>query len=136
MNMEEHEHQKANILPVAITAIIAIVLIVFLTIDNPGASTVMGEDSVGNAAEVLSSQELQDIMLCKLFITKTDGDETALSTVLAKGDSSYYAGFALSVEEINSNGCIVNINGNSDYVVVGQIQRVGPLYVTVREVLK
>ncbi|MGV8141437.1 MAG: hypothetical protein ACP5NW_03275 [Candidatus Woesearchaeota archaeon] len=134
--MEEHEHQKANILPVAITAIIAIVLIVFLTIDNPGASTVMGEDSVGNAAEVLSSQELQDIMLCKLFITKTDGDETALSTVLAKGDSSYYAGFALSVEEINSNGCIVNINGNSDYVVVGQIQRVGPLYVTVREVLK
>jgi hypothetical protein len=134
--MSENTHQKVNNTLLGITAILAILLIVLFTVNGSKQGTLRTD--TGMAIEIALSEVNSEtnVQLCKLIVgTTTAYDGTMLSTILASGASSYYSGFSVAIDAINDDGCVVNINGNSDYIAVGQMQKVGPLYVTVREVL-
>jgi hypothetical protein len=63
-------------------------------------------------------------------------DETTLAASLSVGTPAYYSGYSVAVQEINSDGCLVDINGNTEYLAIGQVERVGPLYVTIKDVVQ
>jgi hypothetical protein len=99
-----------------------------------GLPRTVQNDNIGMASEIAVSEP--SVKLCKLIVSQTTVyDDTALATVLGVGEYSQYAGFTVAIHEINDKGCLVNINGVSDYIAAGQIQRVGSLFVTVKEVL-
>jgi len=148
--MVEHKHKVNNSL-LAILAIFAIFFIAWITTkDNilqvnvaTTASSASTNDVAGQATDAVLTQAVQDntpisnSAMCKLIVGQTTiYDRSTLAINLESGASTYYAGYTVSVQDVNSNGCVVGINGNSDFIAVGQIQRIGALYVTVKEVLQ
>ncbi len=129
----EHKHDKINTPLIGIVAIFAIFLIVYMAIEfRDGGLT--QTDYAGQASEVFVAQ---DVMFCKLLVGQTTiYDDTTLAVTLETGATTYYAGFSVSVVSINENGCVVDISGTSDYLALGQVQRLGSLYVTVKDVLQ
>lgn len=134
----EHQHKVNNAL-IGIASIFAIFLIVYFAImfrTNSVTSTLTAQnvDSAGLASGVITTQ---DVSSCKLLVGQTTiYDINTLAVSLEAGSATYYAGYSVSVVSVNDNGCVVDINGNSDYLAIGQIQRLGSLYVTVKDVVR
>jgi len=134
---------KVNTPLISVIAILAIVLIVWIAIDTNNAF-IRSSSSEGNKYNQLSGQvtavineDIQDTALCKLIISQNEAyDNTEIITGLQTGLSTYYSGQNIEITTINSDGCTININGNSDYIVIGQIQKIGQLYVTVTGISK
>jgi hypothetical protein len=129
---------------VAIFAIFLIVWAVFKDVNRGNQNVLSNSDNSGQASEASVQEALAEIQYtesqntetCKVIVGQTTlYDENTFAASLKVGVSAYYAGNTISVEEINTNGCVVNINGDVEYLAVGQIQRVGTAYVTVREVV-
>jgi len=133
----EHKPHKVNNAIVGVAAIFAIFLIVYLAVEfrSSGVATpTQNAGYTGQASEVLVAQ---DVMFCKLLVGQTTVyDDTTLAVTLETGAATYYSGYSVSVVSINKNGCVVDIGGTSDYLAIGQVQRLGSLYVTVKDVLQ
>jgi hypothetical protein len=140
----EHKHKhiehkrKVNNSLLGIVAIFAIFLIVYFAMTftpriSPGTSNQVADQS-GYVAQS-AVQESVGAALCKLVVGMTTiYDSTTLAVTLEEGASTAYAGRTVSVTSINSDGCVVKIDYVDDYLAVGQIQKVGTLYVTVTDV--
>jgi hypothetical protein len=145
MKAHNPEHKpKFNNTLLGIASIFAIFLIVYFSVMYGRTDSVLktesvqGVDSAGQVSVALSDMlPAQDISMCKLIVGQTTlYDDTTLAVSLESGSSTYYAGYSVSVFSINDNGCVVDVNGNADYLAVGQIQRLGSLYVTVKDIVK
>jgi len=120
----------------AIGSIIAIFLIVYYAINFVPAQTVpsTNTDSLGYAVQTAAVDDAG--AYCKLILGLTTVYDNAVMTVsLEEGSSTTYAGDIISVGTINDNGCVVSVSGVSEYLAIGQIQRIGQVYVTVKEVV-
>ena len=131
---------KNNNALLGIAAIIAIVFIVWIAVNNnaetnnSNTSTNALSDNSGKASAVIV-ENIQDTALCRLIVGQSEVyDNTNLVTGLQKDSSTYYSGHNILVTNINSDGCQINIDGNTDYIAVGQIQKIGSLYVTVKSI--
>jgi hypothetical protein len=139
--MGEHKPFKINNALLGVVGIFAIFIILYLAITfspvQQNSSLVQQSTSAdlsGQASAVLQNTQSS---VCNLIVGQTTiYDDTTLATSLKSGESTYYSGYIVSVEDINSDGCVVNINNNKDYIAVGQIQRLGPLYVTVKGIIE
>jgi len=141
----EHKLKFNNSL-IAIASIFTIFLITYFAIivannrianSVANANVLQGADSAGLASGVIAQDAASSVASCKLIVGQTTlYDDTTLAVTLEAGSSTYYAGYSVSVTSVNDNGCVVDINGNSDYLAIGQIQRLGSLYVTVKDVVK
>ncbi|HYD03203.1 MAG TPA: hypothetical protein VEC16_02790 [Alphaproteobacteria bacterium] len=135
----EGSKSKVNLPLLSFVAIIAIILIVSMTVslknkiahsDSDDYVPTETQDAAGQASSVLV-----DDSLCKLIVGRTTiYDDTTLAVTLATGEHTYYGGFTIRVDQINQEGCVVDVNGNSEYLAVGQIQRLGSVYVTIKGV--
>jgi len=137
--MVEHKPFKIDNALLGVAGIFAIFLIAYMaiTFDSSVTSQSTSTDVSGQAIQVL--QTTQSLVtkgpVCKLIVGQTTiYDGTTLAVSMRSGDSAYYSGYTVRIEDINVDGCVVNINGNRDYIAAGQIQRLGPLYVTVKMV--
>ena len=141
-NSKENKPTKINVTLLAIVALFAIVLITQITINNinnrinivsnTNTITNSNSDNVGQASEAII-ETIPDLPLCKMIVSKTESyDTTNLITGLQVDSNTYYSGYNIAVTQINSNGCTINIDGNNDYITIGQIQKIGPLYVTIK----
>jgi hypothetical protein len=148
---EHHKEAKKPRISNAVFGVISIFAIFFIvwlslngTARNNAVNTESNSDSIGQAAQALygdssdtSSLEQDIAPICKVIVGKTTSyDGTILATSLSADESTYYSGYTVGIKEINNEGCVVDINGNSDYLAIGQIQKIGPLYVTVTDILK
>jgi hypothetical protein len=135
-----NHNPKINNSLLAIIAIFAIFFILWITIKdtNRMSSVAPTENLAGQALQVaVADSAEQNNAICKIIVGQTTiYDTTTLAVSLDAGQSTYYTGYAVTVTQINNNGCTIDINGNTDYIAVGQVQRIGPLYVTVKEVLQ
>ncbi|MGV8086185.1 MAG: hypothetical protein ACP5N1_01010 [Candidatus Woesearchaeota archaeon] len=131
----EHKSHEVNTTLVAVFALAAILIITWIAIStNSAAVNNSRNDVVGQASGVIV-ETIADTKLCNIILgtTKYYG-ATNLIVGLHEESITYYAGYNVLIKSVNSNGCIVDINENSDYIAVGQIQKVGPLYVTVKSI--
>jgi len=139
----EHKPKISNAV-LAIVSIFAIFLISYFAVtyrantDMTSIMPVQTGDSAGLATGVLDTQAVSsDVALCKLIIGQTTiNDENTMAISLEVGGATYYSGNSISVTAINDNGCQVDVNGNSDYLAIGQIERLGAVYVTVTDIAK
>jgi hypothetical protein len=133
----EHKPHKINNALLGVVAIFAIFLIVYFAIAfkaNNLTTVTQNVDYTGQASQVFVAQ---DVMFCKLLVGQTTlYDDTTLAVTLETGGATYYSGYSVSVVSINKDGCVVDISGTSDYIAKGQIQRLGSLYITVKDVLQ
>jgi hypothetical protein len=141
----EHKSNKVNNALLGVIAIFAIFLLVYFAVSSKvnAANTVtnVGQDIVTQNADYAGqvSQVLveQDVMSCKLLVGQTTlYDDNTLAVSLEASSSTYYSGNVITVVSVNENGCVIDISGNSDYLAIGQIQRLGSLYVTVKDVVQ
>jgi hypothetical protein len=141
--MASHKHKISNF-TLAMVAILAIVLITyFAIIFTPGTAvdtsqittSSVNTDQSGYTTEAVL-QEGTKATSCKLICGMTTlYDETTLAVTLGEGASTTYAGRTVSVSSINSNGCMIQVDYVKEYLALGQIQKVGTLYVTVTDVV-
>jgi hypothetical protein len=131
----EHNPKISNA-SLGIIAIFAIFLIVYFAIafkTNTVASATQDMDYTGQASVFVA----QDLMFCKLIVGQTTVyDNTNLAVTLETGAATYYSGYSITVVSINKNGCVVDVSGTSDYLAIGQVQRLGSVYVTVKDVVQ
>jgi hypothetical protein len=130
---------------VAILAIFLIVLFAFKNVqrNNQEILSRTSDNTVGQASAVLAgaasdvqSSDTQDTPLCQILVGQTTVyDATTLSASLPVGVPAYYADNTVDIQDINSNGCVVEIGGDAEFLAVGQLQKVGTLYVTVKQVV-
>lgn len=137
--MVEHKI-KINNSVLGIASILAVFLIVYFALNFTLGTSIdtsnTAADSSGYAAQAALSGDAS-ASLCKIIVGMTTAyDDTTLAVTLEEGASATYASYTVSVVSINSNGCVVDIDGVSDYLAVGQIQKVGYLYVTVKDVVQ
>ena len=135
----DNHNSKINNSLLAIIAIFAIFFILWISIkDVNGTGSVVPTDNLaGQALQVAVADSTTQSAICKMIVGQTTiYDTTTLAVSLNAGQSTYYAGYAVTVADVNNNGCSIDINGNTDYIAVGQVQRIGPLYVTVKEILQ
>jgi hypothetical protein len=142
------EHKVNNYL-LGVVAVFAIFFIMWITLKDvdmkyrAASDDIIGTDAVGQAADAVlteaqaSTASIQDTSVCKLIVGQTTiYDSTTLAANLNIGGSTYYSGYNIVVKNINSNGCVISVGGNADYIAVGQIEKLGSVYVTVKEVLQ
>jgi len=151
-NHSEHKPKISNAV-LGIVSIFAIFLIAYfaITFDRVDSTANNGNiqsvDSAGQAIQVLSAGDASttantqvttsNVASCKIIVGQTTiYDDNTLAVSLETGSSTYYAGYSVTVNSINDNGCVVDISGTNDYLAIGQIERIGSLYVTVKDVLK
>ena len=130
----EHKPKINNAL-LGVLAIFAIFLIVYFAVafKTNSVNRVQDVDYAGQASVFVA----QDLMFCKLIVGQTTVyDDTNLAVTLETGAATYYSGYSVTVVSINENGCVVDVSGNSDYLAIGQVQRLGSLYVTVKDVVQ
>jgi hypothetical protein len=132
---------KTNNYLLAAVAIIAIVIIVWLALSSKSYSpssnslvtgnVIISDTATGGAVAAGPSR------LCKFIAAPTTiYDENSLSVTLGKGASTYYSGNTITVEDITTDGCILNVGGSRDFLAVGQVQRLGTVYITIKEVVE
>jgi hypothetical protein len=136
-----HSESKPNTTVIAIASIVAILLIVVMTVsfNNRVANANNANlDYTGKVSEVAPQvvQETKDNSLCKLIVGRTTiYDDSTLAVTLGVEETTFYSGYSIKVVSVNSEGCVVDINGNNDYLASGQVQRLGNLYVTVKDTI-
>jgi hypothetical protein len=135
-HVEKHVEQprisRTNNYLIAIFAIVAIVIIVILALKSGAQSTITSAlPNVGQATAVL-----QETRSCKILVSVNNNyDTNTLSVTLGEGASTYYAGNTITIEEVNSNGCILSVNSVSEFLAIGQLQKISITYVTVKDVI-
>jgi hypothetical protein len=128
---------------IAVVSIFAIFLVTyfaltFRTNTLNSVDQIQNRDNVDSNGQVLNVVR-QDVtsVSCKLLVSPTTlYDDKTLAVGLEAGSVTYYSGNIISVISVNDNGCVVGIGESNDYIAIGQIQRIGSLYVTVKEVVK
>lgn len=131
----ENKSHEANTTLVAVFALAAILIITWIAIStNTAVINNSRDDAVGQASSVII-ETIADTKLCNIILSTTKYyGANNLIVGLHEESVTYYSGYNVLVKSVNSNGCIIDINGNSDYIAVGQIQKIGPLYVTVKSI--
>jgi len=132
--MKEHEnkHTKVDNTILGITAIVSIFIIVLIVINSNSSPQAYTNDNVGNAAVMF-----KDSSMCNIIIGQTMSyDDNVMAVSLGTDESTQYTGYVVSVESIDDNGCTINIGGDEEYLALGQIQRVGSLYVTIKDIVR
>ncbi len=136
-NSKETKSNKINTTLIGIVAIIGILLISWIAISH-NQNTIKSSsnaDTVGQVSEVITAN-IEDRPLCKFIVSKSEAyDNTNLITGLQVDSNVDYLGQNILITDINDNGCTIKINDNTEYIAIGQIQKIGPLYVTVTNVL-
>ena len=139
-----HNAPKTNNVIIGIVAIVSILLIVWLTADRIHSNNIAQANNnyAGQATQVLlnannnANGASTTVPTCKIIVGKTTVyDDTNLAISLDSSGSTYYAGHTIAVKDINANGCVVSVDKESDYLAVGQIQQIGFVYITVKDVL-
>jgi len=135
---EQLKGHKVNNYLIAAVGIVAIVVIVYLAVlgssYTPASSSINqnSNDAAGQASLVAAP-----VRACRFIAAPTTiYDSQSLSVSLEKGASTYYSGNTVTVEDITDYGCIINVGGERDFLAVGQLQKLGPMYITVKEVLR
>jgi hypothetical protein len=132
--MKEHKakYSMDDATYLGITAIISIFIIVLIAINSSSGSQAYSDNNnVGKVAEAFN----KDFSMCKIIVGQTTSyDDNVMAVSLGTGDSTEYTGFAVSVASIDDKGCMIDVDGKTQYLVLGQIQKVGPLYVTVKDI--
>ena len=137
---------KSNNYFIAVAAILGIFIIVYLALNSV---TVFSSDSSSNSATPVATSDssngnvgqaslvAETVRLCKFVAAPTTiYDSQSLSVTLEKGASTYYQGNTITVDDITNNGCIISVGQSQDFLAVGQLQKLGTVYVTVTEVLQ
>jgi hypothetical protein len=146
--MVEHKVKISNSV-LGIAAIIAIFLIVYVTVGFTPKLTILSasynsnptSDQSGYAAEAIAEDygeyaDTSSTLSCNILLgLNADYDYNAMSVTLESESSITYAGNTISVGFVNDDGCMVIVGETSEYLALGQIQRVGPVYVTVRDIV-
>jgi hypothetical protein len=144
--MTEHKF-KINNSVLGIIAIVSIVLITYMAINSTVRSNVYTQNDIIGQAFVAEDffdystisviEEYTSIPACKLIIGMTTVyDESNLAVSLEQGASVTYKDIFLRVDSINDDGCKLRIDGIVEYVSIGQIQKVGSVYITVIDVVQ
>ncbi|MGV8171545.1 MAG: hypothetical protein ACP5OA_02520 [Candidatus Woesearchaeota archaeon] len=140
-NNIEHKNSIDKNTIFGIAAILAIFFIVLITISLT-SNTTLNQDNIGQATQIIYDEYSRgysagvDVALCKIIAGLTTVyDDATLAVTLDEGSSTTYAGEIITVKMINDNGCIVSVGETSDYLALGQIQRLGHVYVTVKDVV-
>jgi len=139
--MTGHKPKISNSV-LGIISIFAIFLIVFIALNfTPTSSTTYDMDSIDDRSGYVTQAVIQDdatsmsVPICKMVIgLSTVYDSMVLGAMLEEGASATYFGKTVTVISMNADGCVVDVEGESEYLAVGQIQRVGYLYITVTDV--
>ena len=143
------EHPKVSNSLLGIIAIFAIFLIVWFAFKDinrntqaaisGGANNLVGGATDASVAQALAQTQSSDVLnadICKIVVGQTTiYDETTFASSLEVGASAYYAGNTIKIQKINADGCLIDVNGDVEYLAVGQVQRVGTVYVTVKDVV-
>jgi len=133
---EQHaEHKDKYVMSDAailgLVAIISIFLIVYIAIHS---TSISGNDNAGQASKAVLESQSRTI-LCNILVSQTNAyDNTVMAVSLGAGESTYYRGYTVSVQAINDQGCILDVNGNNDYIALGQIEKLGQVYITVKDI--
>jgi len=147
IHSSQGKHPKISNEVLGVVAILAIFLIVWFVVKdvnrtNQGVIS-SNSDSAGQASQVLvhslsdgQTSDAQDSSLCQILVGQTTVyDATTLSASLSVGVPAYYADNTITVREINSNGCVIDVSGTSDFLAVGQVEKLGTVYATVKQVV-
>ena len=131
---KEQTHPKVNNMLIAVVAIFAICFIVYFAINSGHGSIASTQtsnaDNTGQAFTPITIDRTCNFMVSGTSIF----DSSSLSAILDKGGQVFYQGKTISLDDTNSNGCVIDVNGQSDFVAVGQLQQIGPVYVLVKEI--
>jgi hypothetical protein len=116
------------------TAIVSIFLIVLIVISSGSVqSKAVSKDTSGQASDVLLNSA--DTGSCKLIIAQTTSyDNNVMAITLHQSEIAYYKGHMIKLIDVNDAGCVASVDGSSDYVALGQIQKIGLLYLTVKDI--
>jgi len=134
-NSKNHKSDKINITLIGITALIAILLIVWIAIDTNTITTNSNSNDVFGQASLVINENIHDSTLCSLIVSQSESsDSNSLAVGLQVDSSTYYSGHNVLIKAINADGCMIDIDGNADYVAVGQIQKIGSVYVTIKDI--
>jgi len=138
----EHKNSIDKNTIFGIAAILAIFFIVLIAISLTSNPT-LNQDNMGQATQIVYDEYSRgyttgvDVALCKIIAGLTTVyDGATLAVTLEEGSSTTYAGEIITVKMINDNGCVVSVGETSEYLALGQIQRLGQVYVTVKDVVK
>ena len=135
---EQHEVHKQKFVMsdaamLGLAAIFSIFLIVYITIHS--ASVPTNTDLAGQASSVTLESQSRGL-LCNIIVGQTDSyDRNVMAVGLSVGESTYYRGYTVSVESITEEGCMIGVNGNKDYIAIGQIAKIEPVYITVKDIV-
>jgi hypothetical protein len=133
MTNKKYNSEKVNITLIGITALIAILLITWIAIDT-NMVTNSNNDAYGQVSQAMT-ENINDRPLCRLIIGQNENyDSTNLLTGLQIDSNTYYLGHNIVVKELYANGCLVSVDEASEYIAVGQIQKVGQLYITIKNI--
>lgn len=138
-NKNTYENSEKTTFITTVVAIVAIIIITAIAVNSNSGNYVTSNnyDNSGLVSGIITTSEDVTSSLCKIVVnTNTVHDGSELITSLEVGAYVTYDVYRISIANINSNGCNVAIDGSDEYIAVGQIQKIGPVYVTVQEVLQ
>jgi hypothetical protein len=134
------DNSKVNNTWVAIAGIIGIFLIVVIALATIRHNSLVAQNMADSASIDTAGQAAaiyQTSAACRIIISNTDSLDAAqsLSTTLSMADSTTYNMYEITVDDIKSDGCIISVDGESDFIATGQVQKLGQVYVSVKDII-